>query len=162
GAAPILFAEFGQSQRVPQFLGRRADEGDVDKTGIGHGSVPDRAALDNMQLIGCICKGEASRKMAEPKAQRDGRFARRYRSQMLMTLPTLPTQAADTPWPTEDWPEGPLDGDASTFRSLVARAFGEARDPQLGETHALVAIHRGRLVAEHYAKDFGPEATCPS
>src|SRR5271156_5462900 len=77
-------------------------------------------------------------------------------------LPTLPTQMPGTPWPTHEWSEGKLEADGPRFAALVARAFGEARDPGLGETHAFVAIHRGRLVAEHYAAAFGPEAMYPS
>ena len=77
-------------------------------------------------------------------------------------LPTLPQQAAETPWPTTAWPEGRLEADGPRFAALIARAFGAQSDPLLGETHAFVAIHRGRLVAERYAKGFGPEAACPS
>lgn len=77
-------------------------------------------------------------------------------------LPTLPSQPAGTPWPTEEWPEGKLKVDNTRFGALIRRAFGDDRDPALGETHALVAVHRGRLVAEHYAAGFGPEALCPS
>lgn len=77
-------------------------------------------------------------------------------------LPTLPSQTAGTPWPTREWPQGKLEADASRFAALIAHAFGETHDPQLGETHAFVAIHRGRLVAEHYAKGFGADATYPS
>ncbi len=83
-------------------------------------------------------------------------------SRATMTLPTLPSQPAGTPWPSDEWSAGKLEADAHAFSALVLRAFGEARDPQLGDTHALVAIHRGRLVAEHYAEDFGPDVTCPS
>src|SRR5579863_1947697 len=79
-----------------------------------------------------------------------------------MTLPTLPSQPAGTLWPTEEWPAGKLEADPGAFSALVSRAFGEMRDPLLGDTHAFVAIHRGRLVAEHYAPEFGPDVTCPS
>ena len=77
-------------------------------------------------------------------------------------LPTLPSQAPGTPWPTNTWPEGKLEADGPRFANLIARAFGERSNPELGETHAFVAIHRGRLVAEHYAAGYGPEATNPS
>jgi CubicO group peptidase (beta-lactamase class C family) len=79
-----------------------------------------------------------------------------------MTLPTLPPQRSGTPWPTDEWAAGKLEAEPKTFSALVSRAFGATRDPQLGETHAFVAIHRGRLVAEHYAPEFGPDVTCPS
>jgi len=77
-------------------------------------------------------------------------------------LPTLPVQTAGTPWPTQEWPLGAIEADGARFTALIARAFGEMPAPELGETHAFVAIHRGRLVAEHYARNFGPEVTCPS
>jgi CubicO group peptidase (beta-lactamase class C family) len=77
-------------------------------------------------------------------------------------LPTLPSQTPGTPWPIEEWPEGRLEADRSRFDALIARAFGPVADATLGETHALVAVHRGRLVAEHYATGFGAGATCPS
>jgi CubicO group peptidase (beta-lactamase class C family) len=77
-------------------------------------------------------------------------------------LPTLPSQIPGTPWPTKEWPEGRLEADDARFDALIRRAFGEARDPILGETHAFVAVHRGRLVAERYAPAFGPEAINPS
>jgi CubicO group peptidase (beta-lactamase class C family) len=57
---------------------------------------------------------------------------------------------------------GALEADTSRFDALIARAFGKEAEEELGKTHALVAVHRGRLVAEHYAKDFGPEVMCPS
>ncbi|MCZ6783488.1 MAG: serine hydrolase [Proteobacteria bacterium] len=69
--------------------------------------------------------------------------------------PPLPPQPADTPWPTRDWPRSEPDADVD--REVVARAFErlvEKPDPDVtGETHALLAVHRGRLVAEAY----GPE-----
>src|SRR5208282_5681249 len=77
-------------------------------------------------------------------------------------LPTLPSQTPGTPWPTNAWPEGKLEADHPRFASLIARAFGALANPELGETHALVVVHRGRLVAEHYAPGFGPDATYPS
>jgi len=78
-------------------------------------------------------------------------------------LPTLPSQTPGTPWPTKEWPEGRLEADRPRFDALVAQAFGPAADSAaLGETHAFVAIHRGRLVAEHYAAGFGPDVSCPS
>lgn len=77
-------------------------------------------------------------------------------------LPTLPAQPAGTSWPTEEWPGGRLEADKVRFDALIARAFGADADEALGATHAFVAIHRGRLVAEHYAPGFGPDVTCPS
>ncbi len=82
---------------------------------------------------------------------------------MSTLLPPLPPQAADTPWPTKDWPTGPLPAhaDRAALDTLLADAF-EGGSDQLGETHALVIIHAGRLVLERYADGFGPDATYPS
>src|SRR5277367_4981097 len=77
-------------------------------------------------------------------------------------LPTLPSQTPGTPWPTNAWPEGKLEADKPRFEAHIARAFRDGANSELAETHALVAIHRGRLVAEHYAPGFGADATYPS
>lgn len=81
----------------------------------------------------------------------------------LAALPRLPHQPAGVPWPTEEWPEGSL---AEPVRqrvdALLDDAFGAADHPKLGETHAVVVVHGGRLVAERYAEGFSPDVTCPS
>lgn len=80
-----------------------------------------------------------------------------------MTLPVLPTQARDTPWPTTAWPTGtPQPRDGARLGQLVEQAFAAPDTEALGETHALVIIQGGRLVLEHYNQGFGPEATYPS
>ncbi len=78
-----------------------------------------------------------------------------------MSLPTLPPQPPGTPWPTEAWPCGDGPGDPR-FGPLLEMAFGAQSRPDLAETHALVVVHRGRLVAERYADGFGPDVSCPS
>ncbi len=74
------------------------------------------------------------------------------------TLHPLPPQPADVPWPTDQWPTGPipdqLDGTALT--SLLDRAFG---GDGFGETHATLVVKSGRLVAERYGPGF--DATTP-
>ena len=60
-----------------------------------------------------------------------------------MTLLTLPDQATDVPWPTADWPVGPLPTrlDKPRFDALIDEAFTEPasdlvgliRDPQVGQ-----------------------------
>lgn len=78
-------------------------------------------------------------------------------------LPGLPSQPAGVAWPTDDWPQGSL---AEPVRrrlgALLDDAFGAARHPALGETHAVVVVQGGRIVAERYAAGFGPDVTCPS
>ncbi len=80
-----------------------------------------------------------------------------------MILPPLTPQPADTPWPTLDWPVGVLPpGIAAPVQTSVSHAFSAESTATLGVTHALLIIHQGRLVLEHYAPDFGPQVTCPS
>ena len=80
-----------------------------------------------------------------------------------MTLPALPKQNPATPWPTKDWPTGelPPHADKAALTRLIADAF-EGGSDQLGETHALVIIHAGKLVLERYADGLGPASTFPS
>ncbi len=79
-------------------------------------------------------------------------------------LPILPSQPADVPWPTEAWPEAAPDPEVDTAR-IHAAAEPLFASPPLeshGETLALVAVHRGRLVFERYAEGKGPEDTLVS
>lgn len=68
-------------------------------------------------------------------------------------LPPFPTQPGDVPWPTREWTRGPLPPglDAEGFDRAV-RALTEL-GPDDGVTRAVLVVHRGRLVFEHY----GPE-----
>jgi len=81
-----------------------------------------------------------------------------------MSLPPLPPQPKDTPWPTEAWPQGelPLGVDRLALDAHVAHAFSPASHAAMGETHAVVAIKGGRLILERYAAGYGPESTFPS
>jgi CubicO group peptidase (beta-lactamase class C family) len=80
-----------------------------------------------------------------------------------MDLLPLPIQPAGTRWPTDAWPVGDLPAHAET-RALAElnHAFAPNAAEELGETQAVVIIHRGRLVAERYGDGFGPESTCHS
>jgi len=62
-------------------------------------------------------------------------------------LPPLPTQPEDTPWPGADWPTGPLP-DGVELEPLLDAAFDDAGP--LATTLAVLAVHRGRVVAERY------------
>lgn len=67
----------------------------------------------------------------------------------------LPPQAADVPWPTSEWPTGPLpEGvDRAALEAALADAF-ENKAEGLGETRELVIIQGGRLVHEQYAAGY--------
>jgi CubicO group peptidase (beta-lactamase class C family) len=81
----------------------------------------------------------------------------------LRLLP-LPPQPAGMPWPTEEWPEaapGP-DVDAAALTAVADAAFAPTAPATHGETLALLAVHRGRLVLERYAPGKGAADTFPS
>jgi len=70
-------------------------------------------------------------------------------------LVPLPTQPAGLAWPTQDWPRGPPPASVDVpALSKLLDAVDSVDDP-LGETRAVVLVHRGRLVAERYRKGFG-------
>ncbi|MGH0035034.1 MAG: serine hydrolase domain-containing protein [Myxococcota bacterium] len=77
------------------------------------------------------------------------------------SLPTLPKQASDVPWPGDDWPtaEPGADVDRTRLDATLDRGFGPDADPGLGETLASVVVHRGQLVRERYVEGKGPEDT---
>jgi len=81
-----------------------------------------------------------------------------------MSLPPLPSQPADTPWPTQAWPVAELPGAIAQtrFTALLAQAFAAKSTDRLGETHALAIVQGGRLIFERYGEGFGPEMTYPS
>lgn len=80
---------------------------------------------------------------------------------MTKPLPPLPIQPADTAWPTQAWPTGPLPAgaDARKIQAMLDHAFQDQPPADLGETHGVVVIHKGRLVAERYGPKHGPNAT---
>ncbi len=62
-------------------------------------------------------------------------------------LPPLPAQPEGVPWPTAEWPTGPIP-DGVDLEPLL----DEVMDPdgELVRSRAALVIHRGRLVAERY------------
>ena len=77
-----------------------------------------------------------------------------------MSLPPLPLQPLDTPWPTQDWPVGELRHvDHAAFDALVAEAFAAKMAATLGETHALLIVQGGRIIFERYGKGFDAAST---
>lgn len=62
----------------------------------------------------------------------------------------LPLQPLDVAFPTVDWPIGDLAAEVDRERLAAALDRAFSQPPELGQTFAVVAIHRGRLVAERY------------
>lgn len=81
-----------------------------------------------------------------------------------MQLLPLPTGPDGLSWPAEDWPvsEPPEGVDRDALRALVDRTFAEPQPEETARTHDLLIVHRGRIVAERYAREFGPRDTQPS
>jgi len=61
------------------------------------------------------------------------------------SLPPLPTQPSDVPWPTKRWPTGPVPAgvNSAALDSLLSRAFGPDPDLEFGESYATSVVHRG-------------------
>jgi CubicO group peptidase (beta-lactamase class C family) len=94
----------------------------------------------------------------------DGGGGRRIRYARRVALVPLPTQPAGVPWPTRSWPEGTPDPEVQAERlaDVLARAVSQSPPADVGPTHALLVVHRGRLVAERYDAEHGPDSSLPS
>jgi CubicO group peptidase (beta-lactamase class C family) len=57
----------------------------------------------------------------------------------------LPPQPVGVPWPTDEWPTGPV---AADVEAMVDEMFGDT--DRYGDTYAVVVIEGGRLVHERY------------
>jgi len=81
-----------------------------------------------------------------------------------MTAPPLPRQPADVAWPTKAWPRGGLSPSADGVRlnALLDHALSTPSTEDLGETHALLIVHGGRLIVERYGPGKSAEDTFPS
>lgn len=67
----------------------------------------------------------------------------------------LQPHPADTAWPTEAWEIGTLEPEIETaLGGLIVKALQGQKDEVMGETRAVVVIHRGKLVAEGYKDEF--------
>ncbi|MDP1632561.1 MAG: serine hydrolase [Caulobacter sp.] len=77
-----------------------------------------------------------------------------------MTLIPLPAQPADTPWPTQAWPQGDL-LTGPVADTLDAAFAPESLDP-IGRTDALLLIQGGRIVYERYGEGLDETSTFPS
>lgn len=71
-------------------------------------------------------------------------------------LTPLPPQPDGVAWPTASWSTGPLPAgaDGAALAALVDEAFANPDPDALPGTRALLVVHRGRIVAEHYAPGF--------
>lgn len=81
------------------------------------------------------------------------------------SLPALPPIGPDTLWPDRDWARAklPASADTETLGALIAHAFSGSSHAGMGETHAFIAIHKGRIVAERYlGGPYTADATYPS
>ena len=80
------------------------------------------------------------------------------------SLGPLPSQPGDTPWPTSDWPEAPPSGQvgSANLNRLLDLAFSDPAPEVMGETHAFLAVHRGRIVSERYWREYTASDTYPS
>jgi CubicO group peptidase (beta-lactamase class C family) len=77
-------------------------------------------------------------------------------------LPRLPEQPAAAPWPTHDWPAGPLppNVDAEALASLVDALTALPEGD--GVTDSVLVVHRGRIVLEQYGDEADPNRTLQS
>lgn len=71
----------------------------------------------------------------------------------------LPPQPPGVAWPTAAWEEAePEPGvNRAALEAAYERAFANMGPGGMPDTRALLAIHRGKLVAERYAPGFGPQ-----
>lgn len=71
----------------------------------------------------------------------------------------FPLHPAGLPWPTAEWPAGSPapDVDGDVLAAVLDRLFEQP--PELGLTLAVVAVHRGRVVAERYGPEVDPTTT---
>ncbi len=73
---------------------------------------------------------------------------------------SFPPQPEGVPWPTDTWEAGEFDADveALALRSLIETAFAAEKTELMGETRALLIVHRGQLVFERYREGYGPNS----
>jgi len=69
----------------------------------------------------------------------------------------FPPQPEGTDWPTLEWPTDVPDArvDRSSIENVLSRLFAPSAREVSGDTHAVVLIHRGRLVGERYSAEHG-------
>lgn len=73
-------------------------------------------------------------------------------------LVPLPPQPDGLAWPTQGWASGDMPAEtAAIVQPLIDKAMAGELSDVMGETRAVVIIHRGKLVAEAYREGFGPD-----
>lgn len=96
--------------------------------------------------LGCTLLAEASE--AHVRQQRFNTFRRSYPDQDTISWPDGDMNAWTTDWAV----------DSAAIAGIVMGSFAE-RDPEKPvSTHAVVVVHRGKLIAEKYAPGFGPRS----
>ncbi|MGC4116534.1 MAG: serine hydrolase [Myxococcales bacterium] len=75
-------------------------------------------------------------------------------------LVPFPAQPAEVPFPTVEWPEALAAPDSPVLQA-VEQAFAEPDPKKLLRTHAVVVVHRGRIVAERYAPGITAQTRLP-
>lgn len=72
-----------------------------------------------------------------------------------------PPQPQGVPWPTTDWPTGPIpDGvDAVEVQRTIDEAFGPSNPTKGPKFDGLVVVSGGKIVAERYNPGFGDAST---
>ena len=70
------------------------------------------------------------------------------------------TSSSTVAWPDRSWAEQPVDSSADADTVVDAMSTLCAQHPEHGETHAVVVVHRGAVVAEGYGP--GRDATTPA
>ncbi len=74
------------------------------------------------------------------------------------TLVPLPPQPEGVAWPDKDWPQGTVPAQTrAPLEALIKDAMGRNLGDVMGESRAIVIIHKGRLVGEYYRPGFGPD-----
>ena len=72
----------------------------------------------------------------------------------------LQPHPSDTAWPTAEWErvtEMPSGLDGAAVERLLGQAMRGKKTDVMGETRAIVIVHRGRLLLEAYGDGFGPD-----
>ena len=74
-------------------------------------------------------------------------------SRSVSDLVPLPRQPEGLSWPTKSWPEAELVPGVDRFALEELLDYALAQPAEMGQTHATLIVHRGRIVAERYADE---------
>jgi CubicO group peptidase (beta-lactamase class C family) len=77
---------------------------------------------------------------------------------MAQALYPLPPQPVGLAWPGAQWEDGEIPKQTKApLNALLDDAMARELGDVMGETRAIVIIHKGKLVAERYRNGFGPD-----